>query len=36
MKMENEVKARAAGKIAKIHVAEGETVDANAKLISLA
>ena len=35
MKMENEVKAKAAAKVLDIHVAEGATVEANAKLITL-
>lgn len=35
MKMENEVKAKAAAKVIGIHVAEGATVEANAKLITL-
>ena len=36
MKMENEVKAKAAGTIGDVHVKEGATVEANAKLISFA
>lgn len=36
MKMENEVKAKAAGRIADVHVTEGATVESNAKLFSLA
>ena len=36
MKMENEVKAKAACTIAEVHVKEGATVEANAKLITLA
>lgn len=36
MKMENEVRAKAACTVGEIHVAEGATVEANAKLISLA
>lgn len=35
MKMENEVKAKGAGKIVDIHAKEGATVEANAKLITL-
>jgi len=35
MKMENEVKAKAACKIVEIHVAEGATVEGNAKLFTL-
>jgi biotin carboxyl carrier protein len=33
MKMENEVKAKAAGKVAEIFVKAGDTVEANAKLV---
>jgi len=36
MKMENEVKAKAACTIAEVHVSEGATVEANAKLLTLA
>jgi biotin carboxyl carrier protein len=36
MKMENEVKAKAAGVIAEVHVAEGATVEAHARLFTLA
>ncbi|MDB4946261.1 MAG: Pyruvate carboxyl transferase [Labilithrix sp.] len=36
MKMENEVKAKAAGTIGDVHVNEGATVEAGAKLISFA
>ena len=36
MKMENEVKAKAACIIAEVHVKEGATVEGNAKLITLA
>ena len=36
MKMENEVKAKAACIIAEVHVVEGATVEANGKLITLA
>ena len=36
MKMENEVKAKAAGRVAEVHVSEGATVEGNAKLFSLA
>jgi len=36
MKMENEVKAKAACTIAEVHVSEGATVEANAKLFTLA
>lgn len=35
MKMENEVKAKGAGTIAQVHVVEGATVEANAKLVTL-
>jgi biotin carboxyl carrier protein len=35
MKMENEIKAKAAGKILELHVAVGETVERNAKLVTL-
>ena len=35
MKMENEVKAKEAAVVAEVHVAEGSTVEANAKLITL-
>jgi pyruvate carboxylase subunit B len=35
MKMENEVRARAAGVVAEIHVAPGATVEGGAKLITL-
>ena len=35
MKMENEVKAKAPAKVLEVHVAEGATVEANAKLITL-
>lgn len=35
MKMENEVKAKAAAKVLDVHVKEGATVEANAKLITL-
>jgi biotin carboxyl carrier protein len=35
MKMENEVKAKAACSVLEIHVAEGATVEANAKLFTL-
>jgi biotin carboxyl carrier protein len=34
--MENEVKAKAACTIAEVHVSEGATVEANAKLLTLA
>jgi biotin carboxyl carrier protein len=33
--MENEVKAKAACKVADVHVTEGVTVEANAKLFTL-
>jgi biotin carboxyl carrier protein len=36
MKMENEIRAKTAGTIAEVHVAEGAAVEANAKLVSLA
>ena len=36
MKMENEVKAKAAAVVAAVHVAEGATVEANGKLFTLA
>jgi len=36
MKMENEVRARAAGTIAAVHVAVGATVEGNAKLVTMA
>jgi biotin carboxyl carrier protein len=36
MKMENEVKAKAAGIVAEVHVKEGATVEANGKLFTLA
>lgn len=36
MKMENEVKSKAKGKVATIHVAAGATVEGNAKLVTLA
>lgn len=36
MKMENEVKAKAAGVVTEVHVTEGATVEANAKLFTLA
>jgi len=36
MKMENEIKAKAAATIAEIHVAAGATVEAGAKLVTLA
>ena len=36
MKMENEVRARAAGKVSQVHVKAGATVEGNAKLITLA
>jgi biotin carboxyl carrier protein len=35
MKMENEIKAKAAGKVVDVHVAVGETVERNAKLVTL-
>jgi biotin carboxyl carrier protein len=35
MKMENEVKAKAACKVLEVHVAEGATVEGNAKLFTL-
>jgi biotin carboxyl carrier protein len=36
MKMENELKAKAAGRVAEVHVAVGETVEGNAKLVTFA
>jgi biotin carboxyl carrier protein len=36
MKMENEVRAPAAGTVAHVHVVAGEAVEANAKLVTLA
>jgi biotin carboxyl carrier protein len=36
MKMENEIKAKAAGTIGQIHVATGDTVEGNAKLVTMA
>jgi biotin carboxyl carrier protein len=36
MKMENEIKAKAAGVIADVHVSPGVTVESNAKLMTLA
>lgn len=35
MKMENEVKAKASGAVLTVHVAEGATVESNARLITL-
>jgi biotin carboxyl carrier protein len=35
MKMENEVRSRAAGTIAEVHVATGTTVEGNSKLVTL-
>jgi biotin carboxyl carrier protein len=35
MKMENEIKAKAAATVAEVHVAVGETVERNAKLVTL-
>lgn len=35
MKMENEVRARAAATVSRVHVAAGKTVEANAVLVSL-
>jgi len=35
MKMENEIKAKGAGKVLEIHVAVGDTVERNAKLVTL-
>jgi biotin carboxyl carrier protein len=35
MKMENEVRARAAGTVAEVHVVPGATVDGQAKLVTL-
>jgi biotin carboxyl carrier protein len=35
MKMENEIKAKGAGKIAELHVAVGDTVERNAKLVTM-
>ncbi len=36
MKMENEIKAKAPGKVSEIHVKAGDTVERNAKLFSFA
>jgi biotin carboxyl carrier protein len=36
MKMENEIKAKAAGKVGEIHVKAGEAVEGNAKLLTMA
>ena len=36
MKMENEIRAKAAGSVAEVHVAVGATVEGNAKLVTLA
>jgi glutaconyl-CoA/methylmalonyl-CoA decarboxylase subunit gamma len=36
MKMENEVRARAPGKVAQVHVKAGVTVEGNARLVTLA
>jgi biotin carboxyl carrier protein len=36
MKMENEIKARAAGTVADVHVAVGDAVEGNAKLVTMA
>ncbi len=36
MKMENEVKAKAAGTVAEVHVTAGSAVEGNAKLLTLA
>jgi pyruvate carboxylase subunit B len=36
MKMENEVRARAAGTVAEVHVAAGATVEGGARLLTLA
>ena len=36
MKMENEIRAKAAGTVAEVHVAVGATVEGNAKLVTLA
>jgi len=36
MKMENEIKAKGAGSVVEIHVAVGDTVERNAKLVTLA
>jgi pyruvate carboxylase subunit B len=36
MKMENEVRARAAGTVSQIHVKPGATVEGSAKLVTLA
>jgi biotin carboxyl carrier protein len=36
MKMENEIKAKSAGKIAEVHVTAGATVEGNSKLVTLA
>jgi biotin carboxyl carrier protein len=36
MKMENELKAKTAGTVAEVHVAVGDTVEGNAKLVTFA
>jgi biotin carboxyl carrier protein len=36
MKMENEVKAKAAGTVTEVHVTTGSAVEGNAKLVTLA
>ena len=36
MKMENEVRAKAAGTVAEVHVTPGAAVEGNAKLVTLA
>jgi len=36
MKMENELKSRAAGRVAEIHVTAGQAVEGNTKLVTLA
>jgi biotin carboxyl carrier protein len=36
MKMENELKAKAAGRVAEVHVEAGQSVEGNAKLVTLA
>ena len=36
MKMENEIKAKAAGKVSEVHVQAGATVEGNGKLVSFA
>jgi glutaconyl-CoA/methylmalonyl-CoA decarboxylase subunit gamma len=35
MKMENEIRAKTAGTVARVHVSAGDTVESNAKLVTL-